>query len=411
MRFIITTLIILLLAAFLGIQLKEDPGRILISINQWTLETTVWFGIVSLIIAFILLHALLVFIKKLSIVPQKIKNWQQERQVKRAQAMTRKGLIEFSEGYWSLAKKHLTQALPFAETPLINYLTAARAAQELGENQRRDDYLRQAQQSMPETTIAVELTQAQLQLADQQWEQALATLKHLQAIAPRHPHVLKLLMSLYQELKDWPQLIALLPQLKKEDVISEAVYNNLRLDAYSNAIQDLTKNHQGQDLADFMKNCPKDIKTNPEIIALYAGYFIQEKEFNKAETILRAALKKELNEQLITLYGLFFIRKEQIAFAEELLKKNPSSASLYLCLGRLCLANQLWGKAESYLEKSIELKPNAEAYAELAQYYAARNQHKKACNAYQAALDMGFKGKLSPSSPNLLPPAGEGWGE
>lgn len=67
---------------------------------------------------------------------------------------------------------------------------------------------------MPEAKIAVELTQAELQLANHQWEQALATLKHLQDIAPRHPYVLKLIMQLYQEVKDWPQLITILPDLK-----------------------------------------------------------------------------------------------------------------------------------------------------------------------------------------------------
>ncbi|HQW58531.1 MAG TPA: hypothetical protein PK583_06220, partial [Gammaproteobacteria bacterium] len=38
---------------------------------------------------------------------------------------------------------------------------------------------------------------------------------------------------------------------------------------------------------------------------------------------------------------------------------------LLLTLGRLCLANQLWGKARDYLEKSLNLMPLPETYAAL----------------------------------------------
>lgn len=160
--------------------------------------------------------------------PGMVNKWHSRRLAQKAQATTRKGLIEYSEGYWQKAKNHLIQALPNTDTPLLNYLTAARAAQKMGDSKLRDHYLREAQQSMPEAKIAVELTQAQLQLANHQWEQALATLKHLQDLAPRHPYVLKLLMNLYEEIKDWQQLIALLPDLKRTTLFQIKLLNNYK---------------------------------------------------------------------------------------------------------------------------------------------------------------------------------------
>mgnify|MGYP000727120986 CR=1 FL=1 len=47
------------------------------------------------------------------------------------------------------------------------------------------------------------MTQAELQLADQQLEQALATLKHLRSVAPKHTYVLRLLRRLYEQLGDY----------------------------------------------------------------------------------------------------------------------------------------------------------------------------------------------------------------
>ncbi|MDI1352729.1 MAG: heme biosynthesis HemY N-terminal domain-containing protein, partial [bacterium] len=198
---IILAFIILLGSVVLGIQLNNDPGYILIAINHWTIETTVWFALFSLFLLFLLVHLILQLTHKITKTPAEIKQWNTRRLAQKAQAITRQGLIEYSEGYWKKAQDHLIKALPNTDTPLLNYLTAARAAQKMGDSQLRDHYLREAQQSMPEAQIAVELTQAQLQLANHQWEQALATLRHLQDLAPRHPYVLKLLISLYEQVR------------------------------------------------------------------------------------------------------------------------------------------------------------------------------------------------------------------
>ncbi len=236
---LILIFLVLLISVYLGIQLSRDPGYLLITVHHWSIETTLWVAIFALIIAFFLLHGLLLLLRKLHRSPSTLRNWRARRRSQKAQAKTQQGLIEFSEGYWSQAQNHLIKALPDTESPLLNYLTAARAAQEMGNNQLRDNYLREAQQSMPDAKIAVGLTQAQLQLANQQWEQALATLRHLQDLAPHHPYVLKLLMRLYQEVKDWQQLIALLPELKKYQVVSGMAFTRLQQQTYLQAISDL----------------------------------------------------------------------------------------------------------------------------------------------------------------------------
>ena len=212
---VILLFLLLLTSVWVGVYLKHDPGYVLIAFHHWTIETTLCITLIGLILIFFILHTFLLLLHWTIHIPLGFHNWLTKRRIQKAQATTRRGLIEFSEGHWLEARKHLIKALPDTETPLLNYLTAARAAQETGDNKLRDDYLREAQQSMPEAKIAVELTQAQLQLANHQWEQALATLRHLQDLSPQHPYVLKLLMHLYEEVKDWPQLISLLPALKR----------------------------------------------------------------------------------------------------------------------------------------------------------------------------------------------------
>lgn len=383
--------IILLGSVLVGIQLNYDPGYVLIAINHWTVETTVWFAVFGLLFVFLLIHALLQLCHKISKTPGTINKWHSRRLAQKAQATTRKGLIEYSEGYWQKAKNHLIQALPNTDTPLLNYLTAARAAQKMGDSKLRDHYLREAQQSMPEAKIAVELTQAQLQLANHQWEQALATLRHLQDLAPRHPYVLKLLMNLYEEVRDWHQLIALLPDLKRNQVVTDKEFSQLQKNTYLQAMIDLSRQNQTDSITTLFNSLPNSLANDPDIVSEYVRFLFKNNDYANAEIILRRCLRKEFNAQLIELYGLLLCDEKQLTFAEALLKKNPHSAALFLCLGRLCLAQHLWGKAKHYLDQSIELNPSPIAYAELGKLHEKLNDPLIACESYKKGLELATK--------------------
>ena len=78
----------------------------------------------------------------------------------------------------------------------------------------------------------------------------------------------------------------------------------------------------------------------------------------------------------------------QLDFAESLLKKNPHSGALFLCLGRLCIAQHLWGKAKHYLEQSNELHPTPIAYAELGKLHEKLNEPFLACENYKKGLEL-----------------------
>ncbi|MFT5372160.1 MAG: HemY protein, partial [Lysobacterales bacterium] len=46
---------------------------------------------------------------------------------------------------------------------------------------------------------------------------------------------------------------------------------------------------------------------------------------------------------------------------------HPEDPNLHLALGRLCAADELWGKAREHLIKSLELKPSIGGYDSLGQ--------------------------------------------
>lgn len=373
---------------YIGLQLRHDPGYVFISLNQWTIEMSFWVALGLGLLFFLLLHALLILLHKIALIPSHYSQWRLKHKAQKAQQTTRQGLIEYSEGYWAKAKQNLIKALPNSDTPLLNYLTAAKAAQKMGDSALRDEYLRKAQLSMPDATIAVKLTQAELQLANQQWEQALATLRHLHDLTPHHPYVIKLLSNLYQEVRDWPQYIALLPELKKYKLIDKINFEKQQRHAYLQSMKDCIRINDEKALTHLVDTLPKDLKQDPELMYCYANFLLQNQQLAQAESVLKKALVHEYNEKLIDLYGQFFIGEKQQSFAESLLKKEANSAALYLCLGRITMANSLWGKAKSYFEKSLALKESPEVYKSLGKLFEQLGEPEKALEVYRQGLEL-----------------------
>ena len=379
---------VLLLSVYFGVYLQHDSGYVVFVLNDWTVETSIWIALLALILLILSIYLSYSLINKIINIPQTIKRWRNIFNMHRSQNKTRQGLIEFNEGHWKMAKKHLIDALPNAETPLLNYLTAARAAQEMGDNKQRDNFLRQAQQSMPEAKIAVELTQAQLQIANNQWEQALATLQHLQVLSPKHPYVLKLLLELYEEIKDWPQLIKLLPSIKRLKLISNTAFTKKQQHAYFMQLTYLIAQNNSAEIKSFYQSLPKELRYATNINLAYANYLLTCDQHKEAEGLLRKQLGKNVDDELLATYSKLNAEYVNLNYIESLLKHNKTAA-INLCLGKICLTKQLWGKAQIYLQESIKILPSRDAYTALGNLYEKENKSTEALTAYRAAAQLG----------------------
>ena len=70
------------------------------------------------------------------------------------------------------------------------------------------------------------------------------------------------------------------------------------------------------------------------------------------------------------------------------MKSNPRDAVLLLTLGRLCARQELWGKAQSYLDASISVEPMYSAYLALAQLHDRLGNADAARRNYRESLDL-----------------------
>lgn len=364
-------LLLLLLAGgvWVGLSMQHEQ-QIMLVIAGKSIHMKMWVAIFAVAILFAIGYFLIRFLVGFFNLPSWAKEMQQRRRQKSSVVKTNMGLLALAQGQWKDAQKSLIQGAKGADHPLVNYLGAAKAASEQGLEQKRDEYLALAHEVTDGDDLAVGLTQAQLQLDHGQLEQSLATLKHLRHLSPKHPFVLKLLKTLYIELKDWSNLIELLPALNKSHVMSSEKWQQLERECYLQQTKALAQGDP-KILQQHWRSMPKHLNYEPNIATVYAKQMLVSGAVDEAESAIKACLKKQWDEALVTLYGSFKSNHptKSLSVAESWLKSHPESPGLLLTCGKLAAQNELWGKAQRYLEACLSIDDNLEAYAILGLTY------------------------------------------
>jgi len=300
------------------------------------------------------------------------------------------GLINMTEGRWKQAERDFCKAAPYSREPYVNYLCAARAAQELHAVDRRDEYLRLAYHNNPDASLAVGITQAELQLSEQQTEQALATLKHLQTKQPNQNQVKQLLLETYTDLNDWQSVLNIIPSIEKTSLYPREQIQAKQLDAYAGLLKEAGNRKDKQTLNTIWANIPRKLKQHFYLIEVYVTERLKFDDTADCELLLKSALKGHWDHLLVRLYGLVVASDlvKQQATAESWLNNHSRDAVLLLTLGRICMRNQLWGKARDYLGESIDVQANPEAYYEFARLHEQEGNREAAAECYEKGLTL-----------------------
>jgi len=403
MRLLVLIIISLLLAVAVGNYAEHDGGQMIITISGWTIQTSFSFFVVSIVILFLLFYFLLRVISRFWNMPGQLGSWKKGRHQRLSEKYLSRGLMALVEGNWNKAEVSLTKGAPYSQAPLVNYLAAARAAQQLGAVERRDSYLMQAYKEDPDEEVAIGLVQAELQIKQQQTEQALATLTHLHDQKPKQDQVKNMLLHTYAELKDWDAMLELLPKIQRAGILPREQIQARQLEAYGGLLKQVGMGADKEKLSNAWLNIPRKLRTEFHLIEVYTEEKLKLADASDCEPLIHKALKKQWDIALLGLYGLVEGKDiaRQLKFAEGFLSSHAREPVLLLTLGRLSVKNKLWGKARTYLEESIEINPLPEAYRTLASVLEELGEHGAAAVQYQKGLELATVG-LSDGGVKLL---------
>lgn len=387
--------IALALAAGFVAMVMDDPGYVLITIPPWNIEMSLALFLLLLLLIFAIVYLLVRFLARLWHSPSAVNAWRTGRKHDKARRLQTQGIMRVIEGDWEQAERQLLNYVNETDTPALNYLGAAHAAQGRGDFKKRDEYLNQALKRDPDQAVAIGLTEATLQYRSGQYDQAGKTLERLRIRAPRNKRVLGLSVKVLEQTQDWPTLHNLLPGVRKQRAAPEEEIDRLQKLSSRRLLTDST---QEDTLKKTWRSLSRNERNNPELLATYAQRLIDQGQNQQAEELVRKSIQRNWDPNLVRMYGRIRTEKPalQLKYAEKWAAGHKDSPELMLSLAQIALNNELWGKAREYLEACIDCGGTVEAYRELGHLLEQLDEKEKALDLYRRGIEQATPRDVTP---------------
>ncbi|PKQ82490.1 heme biosynthesis protein HemY [Aeromonas sobria] len=379
---IIILVAVMVAGLIFGPQASGNKGYVLIALGNYTIESSV----TSAVILAVLFYGALLLIEwllgRVFGLRRKTQGWYGSRRRRKANQQTVAATLAMAEGHYSQAEKLMIKGASNSDTPLLNYLSAAKAAQARGDDARRDQYLQKAQEENPKAELALTLTQTQLQIEQGQYDTALAMLESVYALNPRHPMVLDQLRQVHLARQEWSALCDLIPALHKVGKLTPKQEEDLLQQAWSGRLQQAASSLET--LKAVWQDLPRKLRLEPELLACYGDLLRQLGADNEAATLWQEALRQQPVPQLLARLPKLKLDNYQPLLA--LLQKQQGQPNVDTALAQLYLLAGQLDDAQKLLEQEVVSAPSAAAYHALGQLMDKRRLTNKANEYYRQAL-------------------------
>jgi HemY protein len=375
------------LAVAAALVLRLNPGDVMIVTPSHRIELSLNLLILLMLLGFVAGYLLLRFVFAVLRLPALVHTYRERRRRDKAHSALLDALRAFFEGRFGRAEKAAASVMEFEDISALGAVLAARAAHELRRFYERDAYLARAEQLAPDGAAMRIITHADMLLEQRRFQEALLLLKTLPS---KHTAGLRLELRAQQQARNWEQVLKLIDQMEKRDVFDEARTAELRRYAYAENLKRSALDRRALDM--FWQKIPTQLRRDNQIAAAGARCFIMFDGCAQATAIIEESLQDNWDSELIGLYaeceGLDIVPR--IERAENWLKQHPRDTALLRALGRLCMYQELWGKAQSYLEASVAIEPSYTTHLELAHLHEKLGHSDAAREHYRASLELAI---------------------
>jgi len=352
MRGLIWLAVLFAIAVALATLGHFDAGQVLLVYPPYRVDVSLNLFIVAIIVTFLLLYAILRFVRNLVTMPRRVAAYRARMRIEKAHAALRDAVGNLYAGRFSRAEKAARDALVDDKNKSAAGLIAATAAHRLREYARRDDWLGQVDD--PDLLEARLMATADMRADGRDADGALAALTEMRTQGGRRIHAQQIALRAQQQLKNWAEVLKLVKTLEKREALHPAVAVRLRQLAAENLLRE--RRHNADALLELWHALSSVERHSPRLADCAAELLIALDRQNDARKIVEEALAQNWDARLLRRYpdtasgdALPLIQK-----AEAWHKERPDDGDLLFALGRLCLKQQLWGKAQSFLEAALK---------------------------------------------------------
>ncbi len=359
---------LLLAGIVLGPIVAGHQGYVLIQTDNYNIETSVTGLVIILVLAMVVLFAVEWLLRRIMRTGAHTRGWFTGRKRRRARKQTEQALLKLAEGDYQQVEKLMSKNADHAEQPVVNYLLAAEAAQQRGDEARANQHLERAAELAGNDVIPVDITRTRLHLARNENHAARREVDRLLEVAPRHPEVLRLAEQAYIRTGAWGSLLDIIPSMAKANVGDEEHRAALEQQAWIGLMDQARADQGSEGLKDWWKNQSRKTRRQIPLQVAMADHLIECNDHDTAQQIIIDGLKRQYDDRLTLLIPrLKTNNPEQL---EKILRQQIKTAGdrplLWSTLGQSLMKHGEWQEASLAFRAALKQRPDAFDYAWLA---------------------------------------------
>ena len=351
---------------------RYGSGYVVIVVPPWRVELSVMLFAIIIAVAFAATYAILRLAGWVYRLRRVLRAKRKERQRNKSRIALYSSLKSLFSGQFRLAEQYARAAMSANEahdgTRDLAATVAAWAAHEGGNSNAAVPYLERIRSAG--SSEMRDASKAYMLLSEGRAKDALTLLKDLAVTAPKNPGVLKMKVEAEVAEKAWEDVLASLGPLTKSGLMPESAAQQLRLNAELNLIKSRPANRDL--IMSTWESVSPGSRHDVAIAVTVARRLIGLGCGNDAKDVIDATIDARgsagWDSSLAAVYAdcKSDSTLAQIERAERWLRQHARDPVLLATLGKLCMRQALWGKAQSYLEASVALEPTLDAHMTLA---------------------------------------------
>ncbi|ACS84042.1 protoheme IX biogenesis protein HemY [Musicola paradisiaca] len=373
-----------------GPMLAGHQGYVLIQTDNYNIETSVTGLVIMLVLLLLAFIALEWLLRRLFRTGARTRGWFIGRKRSRARQQTRAALLKLTEGDYHQVEKLLTRNADHADQPVVNYLLAAEAAQQRGDDFRTRQYLERAAEIADNDQLPVDITRVRIQLARNEDHAARHGVDRLLEVAPRHPEVLRLAEQAFLRTSAYSALLDILPAMRKTRIHDEAHLQSLQQRATIGLMDQAMAEGGSEGLKQWWKNQNRKVRQDLSMQVAMAEHLIACDDHTTSQNIIIDGLKRQYDHRLVQL-----MPRLQTGNPEPLektlrqqLKQRADDALLHSTLGQLLMKHGEWKQASEAFLAALALRPDAYDYAWCADAFDRLKRYEDAARMRREGLTL-----------------------
>lgn len=362
-------MLVLLAGLIAGPYLSGKQGYVLIETSSYSVEMS----ITTLVIFFVIIMALVYVVEWVFTRFCRLSNstygWFSRRKRLKAQRQTLEGLMLMDEGQYSKAEKLIGKNAKHSDEPILNFIKAAEAAQQRGDEFSANRYLISATEMAGTDNLMVEIARTKILLKQNKLPAARSAVDSLLVMTHRNKEVLKLAVEIYSKSKAFEALDKILDQIETSGLYTDKEFVSLK-HSVEDGLLDEKMNEEGVDgLIQWWDDQSRKRQNDLYVKIGLIRRLIDSDDHETAYKLILEALKKLDDSNPLTQQLCSQISRVQPVDNSKLLKmmekrtkqsQEKTRYCTYRALGYLYVRNSEFAKASEAFKKVIENKTQLE---------------------------------------------------